>query len=472
MGLPGEPTGGQPDDWSPDPHFPQDPEFYRRVLDHVPTPLLVVNSSGEIIYGNRSMAELEGRSTEESVGSSILGYIHPDDMEWVVEAFVQLVDEPRPRLTHDVQPWASVHVRMIGRDGTEIPLEVTATGAVSDPVIGGVIYDVRPARNQAVLTSVLTGLASGDSDRELLGHVVDLIANPPLDLDAVILEQGEVGAFGVLAASRDDLGDAFQGHTEAAPWDQPARSPTFVDVADLPAPIAERLTALGFVDLWHIAVESEIGSQSYRIITCSPSHHTPATGVINRVIRAGELASIVLLRAQTDAALEHAAAHDHLTQLLNRTGFRQRAAEMQAAHVGDPIAALFVDLDDFKPINDEFGHATGDRVLQITAERLRGACRDGDIVARLGGDEFFVMLGRRMDEPVDAISAKAVADRIVEAIGQPIHVDDVTTQVTASVGLVVADAGLDVDELLARADRAMFSAKRAGGDRRHIGPHH
>jgi diguanylate cyclase (GGDEF)-like protein len=159
--------------------------------------------------------------------------------------------------------------------------------------------------------------------------------------------------------------------------------------------------------------------------------------------------------------LHHQAYHDPLTGLANRALFRERLvlALEGRLHPGRPMAVLFADLDDFKAVNDGFGHAMGDRLLQVVGERLAGSVRRGDTVARLGGDEFAVLLERR---PGDA---ESVGRRILAALREPFLVDGHQLTVSASVGLVVpdpADETLNADALLRRADAAMYAGKRRG----------
>ena len=157
--------------------------------------------------------------------------------------------------------------------------------------------------------------------------------------------------------------------------------------------------------------------------------------------------------------LHHQAFHDPLTGLANRALFRDRLALALERHrtEGQPIALIFADLDDFKAINDSFGHAVGDRLLHAVGDRLDGCVRRDDVVARLGGDEFAVLIER---QPGDA---EPVGRRIMAALREPFVVDGHTVKVTASLGLVVPDrADHTADGLLRRADAAMYAGKRRG----------
>jgi diguanylate cyclase (GGDEF)-like protein/PAS domain S-box-containing protein len=163
-------------------------------------------------------------------------------------------------------------------------------------------------------------------------------------------------------------------------------------------------------------------------------------------------------RRALERELEHQAFHDRLTGLANRALFRDRLGHALARRNRNqhPVAVLLLDLDDFKVVNDSLGHAAGDRLLVMVAERLRGHLRASDTTARLGGDEFAVLL----DDPATADEATLVAERLVEVLTAPYQLDGRELFVRASIGVALAAAtGQPADELLRDADMAMYAAK-------------
>ncbi|MHB8233642.1 MAG: putative bifunctional diguanylate cyclase/phosphodiesterase [Solirubrobacteraceae bacterium] len=162
--------------------------------------------------------------------------------------------------------------------------------------------------------------------------------------------------------------------------------------------------------------------------------------------------------------LESQALRDPLTRLPNRLLLMDRARQALAriARSGGVVALLFVDLDRFKAVNDNFGHDVGDRLLIGVAERLGEMMRDSDTVARLGGDEF-VILGEEIETDAEAL---ALAERVVQTLKTPFVVGAVEATMHASVGVSVThDTDADPDAMLREADIAMYRAKRAGGRR-------
>lgn len=165
-------------------------------------------------------------------------------------------------------------------------------------------------------------------------------------------------------------------------------------------------------------------------------------------------------RVRTEALIEHQAYHDALTGLPNRLLLQDHLelALAQRQRGGDPFAVLFLDIDRFKPVNDTLGHAVGDRLLRAAGERLRGATRAGDTVARVGGDEFVLLLSSLAKEHV-----AAVAQKVLEALAEPFHIDGNPIFVTTSIGIAVAPGdGDDAATLLKNADNALYRAKDLG----------
>jgi diguanylate cyclase (GGDEF)-like protein len=177
-------------------------------------------------------------------------------------------------------------------------------------------------------------------------------------------------------------------------------------------------------------------------------------------------AFILLAMAKERTELRHrtAAMVDPLTGIANRRSFMQDAALMAKQHIADPrpTAVLLIDLDRFKSINDRFGHALGDRVLEIFTDAARKSTRGSDLIGRLGGEEFAAML-------IDTNRDKAVevAERIRESFSQMAQeVDGRAVCATVSIGLVHTEApALDLPELLAQADQALYFAKERGRNR-------
>ena len=166
-------------------------------------------------------------------------------------------------------------------------------------------------------------------------------------------------------------------------------------------------------------------------------------------------------RKALEEELKHQAFHDALTGLANRALFHDRVEHALARHARyrQPIAVLFLDLDDFKVVNDSLGHLAGDELLRAVADRLQGCLRAGDTAARLGGDEFAVLI----EGVTDPEEAAGLAQRIISSLGGPFPLEGQQIFVHASIGYAVSDQEtLNAEELLRAADVAMYAAKAGG----------
>jgi diguanylate cyclase (GGDEF)-like protein/PAS domain S-box-containing protein len=206
----------------------------------------------------------------------------------------------------------------------------------------------------------------------------------------------------------------------------------------------------------HVEARVPRGEEKQRIVEIHGSNmaHEPAIGGF-----------LLNLRDSTDRKgmeeqLKRLALHDPLTLLGNRSLFRDRLEHALAVSKrnGRGVAVLFVDLDNFKRINDSFGHATGDRVLHRCAQRLVQATRSGDTVARFGGDEFAVLL----ENLTDRDQVIEIAARVVEALQGPLDMTGQDLRIGASIGVAFAGPGDGVEELLRHADVAMYASKAQG----------
>ena len=169
-------------------------------------------------------------------------------------------------------------------------------------------------------------------------------------------------------------------------------------------------------------------------------------------------------RKVLESKLIHDALHDPLTGLANRVLLRDHLERCLArlARSRGTVALLFVDLDDFKRVNDSYGHAAGDQILAQVARRLTGAIRSEDVVGRQSGDEFAVLLGQVRNED----EAKASAERILGELRRPIQLGGRSIVVGGSIGIAMtSEAAATAEELLTRADAAMYAAKASGKGR-------
>lgn len=192
----------------------------------------------------------------------------------------------------------------------------------------------------------------------------------------------------------------------------------------------------------------------------------PVEFIVRTIERDGERLRMTIVRdirdrIASEARIQHLAHHDGLTGLLNRASFMERMAMLlkRAERKGEMLALLFIDLDNFKRVNDSLGHLEGDQVLTTVSERLVGALRASDLVGRFGGDEFVVLL-TDLNSRADII---VVLEALLSVVEVPVKADGRALSVTPSIGVAVyPDDGRQADELIQHADTAMYRAKARG----------
>ncbi|MDQ5908566.1 MAG: putative Diguanylate cyclase, partial [Pseudomonadota bacterium] len=193
-----------------------------------------------------------------------------------------------------------------------------------------------------------------------------------------------------------------------------------------------------------------------------PEHYTDDD--VETMRQFNDLMMDVIERKRSQDRVEHLAYHDALTRLPNRVllADRLQQAMAQARRDQKRLAVCYLDLDDFKPINDTYGHEQGDQILIEVAHRLKACVRAGDTVARLGGDEFVLLLGNL----ADIEECEHAMDRLLTALHVPFVVAGQPERLSASLGITLyPDDDADPDTLLRHVDQAMYTAKQAGGRR-------
>ena len=204
----------------------------------------------------------------------------------------------------------------------------------------------------------------------------------------------------------------------------------------------------------------EGGTPIWAETTVTDQRHDPALGGVVLNVRD------VTAHHRLEEQMQHEALHDALTQLPNRELFLDRVARAaaNARRSGQQIAVAVLDLDQFRLINDSLGHATGDQVIVLVAERLRGSLRSGDTLARLGADEFALLL----DDSGDPAALSARLERVLASFSGPFRIGHHSLRLSAGIGVAVVREGASAEELLRDADTAVSTAKQAGPNRFHI----
>jgi diguanylate cyclase (GGDEF)-like protein/PAS domain S-box-containing protein len=402
-------------------------------LDGIPTKVarLRLDSSGTSVWADESAEALTGYPPADLVGTDATGRIHPDDRAELTAMWLALVARP--------DGVARARVRHRHAEGRWIWVELTLRNKLTDPDEGTILVEMLDIDNEMALVEEVR------RERAFFAELADTLPVGVLQID----EARRV------AFANDELA-SLTGHAATGDLDRWLMSILPPSRDELAAAI-DRVLASGGDE----HVEIEVGDASGARRVCA----TRVRGVRARRTVAGALISLtdVTSSVRQREELERLARRDTLTGLLNREAITLALDDLMASDrpAATGVATIFIDLDGFKPINDTFGHATGDDILIEVAHRLRSVVREGDLSGRLGGDEFVVVCRHA---PA-LVTELAVAERIRERLSEPIRQDGVDHRVTVSVGVAWTDRRLDAALLVTRADTAMYAAKRAGGDR-------
>jgi diguanylate cyclase (GGDEF)-like protein/PAS domain S-box-containing protein len=389
----------------------QSQEAFFRALNQAASDFtLVVGADGDLLYVTPSIERALGYQPEglDDVFGKELA--HPDDLQRVVEHW-QRLRTPGARDRFDV--------RVRRADGEWHWFQVTVTNCLDDTHINGMVVNLRDI---AVEKAAVQALRESEARYRAIAEAAQegILAVSPQD-EILFVNERLTEVLGISLDRVDELSRQGEFWKDGGP---------------------ERFD----VDYRHPDGRSRVLSVSSTGLCTEDGH----------VLGSLAMVSDVTEQRSAEARLHHQATHDALTGLPNRALFADRLATAGARQErtgGRGVAVLFVDLDDFKQVNDTHGHQAGDRVLTAVAGRLAESVRATDTVARLGGDEFAAIC-----EDSDAVVALQVAGRVQAALETPVEVDAELFAVRASVGIALSPPH-PVTDLLRLADRAMYTAK-------------
>jgi len=374
------------------------------ILEGLPDAVVAAARDGRIVFVNALAEELFGYPREELVGRPVQR-LWPERLRERYTRNMQLYFAMEHPLRFSQEAWG------LRRDGSEFVGEMSwgIVETTAGPLLLAIGRDVSKRRAAEARLQALAAIGgralAGADPADLAGEAIELMRNTlPIAGAEVRLAGGTVLASG---------------------------GPTAGTRMSLP---------IGGGDELLVVPERELTDEDLGLVRALASTLTS-----------------VLARMRDEERMRHDALHDPLTGLANRTllGDRLEHALARSEREGTVIGVLFVDLDNFKQVNDAYGHATGDAVLVELGRRLRAAVRPTDTIARLGGDEFVVVC-----EEADEESAAGVGRRLQETIGQPLTVGGVEHSLSASIGIALGHS--DAVALLGNADVAVYRAKAIG----------
>lgn len=409
----------------------QSEEKLRAYLDNISDTIWLIDANMIVAYVSPNVAHLLGFLPEQLIGRPSSLVIHPDDMTTVIKAQLYVIKHTGKPLT--------IQYRVSHKDHRWIYVESTGVNMLGNPEIKGVLVSMRniSERKQAEIDLRIAATAFESQE----GMIIT-------DAQSVILR----------------VNRAFTIITGYSAEEVIGKKPSLFQ--------SGRHNAAFYADMWESihrmgAWEGEIWNQrkngeiypEYLTITAVKD----SNGIVTNYV--ATFNDITIHKAAADE-IERLAFYDCLTHLPNRQLLRDRLITALAAshRSGRKGALLFIDMDNFKTLNDTLGHDVGDLLLQQIAQRLVSCMHEGDTVARLGGDEFVVMLEDLSKQTLDsAAQTEVFGNKILASLNQPYQLDALEYHCTPSIGATLFSGHeQSIDDLLKQGDIAMYQAKASG----------
>ena len=446
------------------------------LIDWIPDCLWVKDLESRFVIANKTVASLWGRTrTSDMIGLTDADFFSPQvarDIRAVEHEIMrtgQPIIETEELNIHSsgIRKWHSSTKVALRNDRNEITGLVGITRDVTARKLADLLRD-----GQA---QILEMIAMSAPLEEVLEHLVHLIESQLTGIFGSVLLLDESGTH-LWHAAAPSLAQTYTKARDGACIGPTAGSrgtglhrrktvvvadimldPLWEDYRDLAA-------AHGLRSCWSTPILSHQDAVLGTFALYSATVREPSEAETRLIEIATRLAGIAIERRQSEDRIQFLANHDALTGLPNRTLLKDRLSQaiLYAQRYDRWVTVAFLDLDNFKIVNDSLGHNAGDKLLKTVASRMVDCIRATDTVVRLGGDEFVVLL---LDQPKSVDIISAIIQNLRAAITEPVHVEGHELRVTSSMGIATYPSdGMDADALIANADAAMYRAKEIGRD--------
>ena len=406
------------------------PDFLHHVVHGQRDPVAVLSLDMIITWMSASITSLIGRTPQEMIGRPATDFIHPDDVETTLNAVI--------RMSQGLYA-TRAHLRILGPTGAYFPVEVTGTDLSENPDVGGLVLSIRDDQRD------LEDQRAIDRTEQLAKAIVSSLRDGVIATDE----------FGAVVTFNDTARAMFEIDRDVAPASLSPKSFMLESVEGHPHDPFSSSASTNTV----CRLNSSNGEE--RFVTTSVRRINDSTGHgIGRVVVFSDLT------AEHKAAeeLRTQAMHDQLTGLANRRQLEHHLRKIETERPEIFVAACFIDLDNFKAINDVYGHDTGDKLVRIAAQRLSEELGPDDLLVRQGGDEFVAL----MVDPDSYEDTTLFAERCRVALAKPFYIDGHRHDVSGSIGVALAPADrVSRSDLLQQADMALYAAKDGGRNRVH-----
>jgi len=416
---------------------------------------LLLDEQFDIIWHSDTLTGVLGY--ENVCGRNGTEFIHADDLELALTTMVQVNQAGDLYSQNDARyAPAGADLRVIDVHGVWHTMEVTLYNYLDDPEIRAVLCTSRMVRDRSDVGRSIEMLATGADMESVLGVVARLADRSVGETTRVALAWREGNSIHTALADDETVLSVELARTAGLVWSEGLRAPLLIDDLDDPrlGGVGAAAAKEGFRACQLVPIEAPSGDDIIgAMILWGVSTIDFDTSMQSPLHVAVRLAALAIADSRSKRALRWAASHDPLTGLANRAEFGRRLDAMSSTD----IVLLYIDLDDFKPINDAYGHPVGDMVLVEVGRRISAVLGPDDFVGRLGGDEFAVVCATP-----ELARGRQVADRIVAEVRRPIIANGTALRVGASVGVAMGAQPLIPALLVQRADEALYAAKHSG----------
>ncbi len=444
------------------------PSFYQAVLDASRAVTLVIGVDGSVIFASRGIQDMLGYPSSWAEGRNILDYLHPEDVSRVVESLVLADDNREIR-------YIPMTLRIRDNEENWVEVDILSTNRLGDPEISGIIVNIQTSECRPTYSDPITAMAKNEPHENVMqliaqgvgrgGHLkrpsffvpraatseAEIICSIP---DHPISEHFRPEIFKLFIAAPIDkvevseAGELLSVNRSELPastlklmnrWDIAGIRFGAVAPNDTPHDVTHYLVSLDYAlpeTLWMDGVWSPTGIQQWQELL--------------------QYAGIALSQERNRLRLQRAASRDTLTDLFNRSEFVKELTRRGLDTAG--CGVLFIDLDDFKTINDSYGHNIGDIALVNIAQHIKQSLDETGVACRMGGDEFVIVTPNGAD-------AQKLASSLIESCSRPFITDPEILRVSASIGVTKIRTDETWEHAIQRADIALLQAKQEGKNR-------
>ncbi len=446
------------------------------LIDFLPDALWIKDVKSRFVIANKITASRMGyEGAADLIGKSDLELLSPD----IAEKF--FADEQT--IVRTGRPMIDVEECVFGASGEKTWILTTKVPMRNDQNeifgVAGISRDITRRKLAEAMregqAQILEMIATSAPLEHVLEHLVDLVDSQLTGACGAVLLYGANGPRlrrGEAPSLAEAYAKAIDG-VDAGPNDGSGGAGVFRREAVIVAeavhdPLWEKYCGLaaahGYPSCRETPIKSHEGAVLGTFALYSAKEGAPTEAETRLIDVATRIASIAIQRKRAEDRIHFMANHDALTGLPNRTLLKDRLSQalLYAQRYDRWATVVFIDLDNFKVINDSLGHNAGDELLKTVASRMVDCVRATDTVVRLGGDEFVVLL---LDQPKDIDAISATIQKLASAVAEPVNLDGHELRITTSMGIANYPCdGADADTLLANADAAMYRVKEAGRD--------